>query len=152
MTVNDVYGLRNQGRVEEAYQLAREIYASDKSPYTSVAMFWAAADMLKKCVSECRTNEAMRIYMALERLLKGVKDEKGWMHDALEKSRTLLDKSDSREHQTYNGAEHLQTGAGVRSWQLPICVKRAMSFWNMTGVRSIATSTSLPGKATVSCL
>ena len=111
MTVNDVYGLRNQGRVEEAYQLAREIYASDKSPYTSVAMFWAAADMLKKCVSECRTNEAMRIYMALERLLKGVKDEKGWMHDALEKSRTLLDKSDSREHQTYNGAEHLQTGA-----------------------------------------
>ena len=35
MTVEEVFALRNQGRVEDAYEAAREIYAVDKGPYAS---------------------------------------------------------------------------------------------------------------------
>ena len=77
MTINEVFGLRNQGRKDEAYEAARTIYATDKSPYASAAMFWTAVDMLKMRVGEDCIEEAKKIYMALERLLANQKDEKG---------------------------------------------------------------------------
>ena len=52
MTVQDVFDLRKQGRVEEAYEAARSVYAVDKGPHASSAMFWTAVDMLKKRASE----------------------------------------------------------------------------------------------------
>ena len=110
MTINEVFGLRNQGRKEEAYEAARTIYATDKSPYASAAMFWTAVDMLKVRVSEDRIEEAGKIYMALERLLSNVKDEKGWMHDAMKKCQELLEKGDKRERLLQEGPEHLKTG------------------------------------------
>ncbi len=110
MTINEVFGLRNQGRKEEAYEAARVIYATDKSPYASAAMFWTAVDVLKIRVSEDRMEEAKKIYMALERLLPNVKDEKGWMHDAMKKCHTLLERGDDRERLLEEGPEHLQMG------------------------------------------
>lgn len=110
MTINEVFGLRNQGRKEEAYEAAREIYATDKSPYASAAMFWTAVDMLKLRASEDRVEEAKKIYMALERLLNGMKDEKGWMHDALEKCHHLLEKGENREKLLNDGPQHMQMG------------------------------------------
>ena len=110
MTINEIFGLRNQGRKEEAYEAAREIYAVDKSPYASAAMFWTAIDVLKMRVSENKTEDAMKIYMALERLLNSVKDEKGWMHDALEKCHHLLEKGENREKLLNDGPQHLQMG------------------------------------------
>ena len=110
MTINEVFGLRNQGRKEEAYEAARAIYATDKSPYASAAMFWTAVDTLKMRVSEGRMEDAKKIYMALERLLPSVKDEKGWMHDAMKKCNTLLEKGDNRERLLEEGPEHLQMG------------------------------------------
>lgn len=110
MTINEVFGLRNQGRKEEAYEAARAIYATDKSPYASAAMFWTAVDMLKMQISEDRTEEATKIYMALERLLSNMKDEKGWMHDALENCHNLLEKGKKRANLLTKGPEHLQTG------------------------------------------
>ena len=110
MTINEVFGLRNQGRREEAYEAARAIYATDKSPYASAAMFWTAVDMLKMRVGEGRMEEAGKIYMALERLLPGMKDEKGWMHDAMKKCKALVEKGDNRERLLTEGPEHLKTG------------------------------------------
>lgn len=110
MTINEVFGLRNQGRKEEAYEAARAIYATDKSPYASAAMFWTAVDMLKIRVSDGRTEEAKKIYMALERLLPTLKDEKGWMHDAMNNCHKLLEKGDNRERLLEEGPEHLQMG------------------------------------------
>ena len=110
MTINEIFGLRNQGRKEEAYEAAREIYAIDKSPYASAAMFWTAVDVLKMRVSENKVEDAMKIYMALERLLNSVKDEKGWMHDALEKCHHLLEKGENREKLLNDGPQHLQMG------------------------------------------
>ena len=110
MTVHDVFGLRNQGRVEEAYELARAIYAVDKGPYPSAAMFWTAVDMLKMRVNEDRMEEARMISKALERLLSSVKDEKGWMHDAMENCHALIEKSQNRTELLTEGPEHLKMG------------------------------------------
>lgn len=110
MTINEVFGLRNQGRTEEAYEAAREIYTTDKSPYASSAMFWTAVDMLRMRVNEGRIEEAARIFTALERLLGGLRDEKGWMHDAMEKCQKLLEKAEKRENLLEKGPEHLQMG------------------------------------------
>lgn len=109
-TVNEVFQMRNQGLKEEAYEAAREIYAVSKDPYASSAMFWTATDVLKVRVSEGRVDEAKRIYMALERLLNSVDDEKGWMHDAIKKCKGLIDRGENRSRLLDNGPEHLQTG------------------------------------------
>ena len=110
MTIQEVFGLRNQGRKEEAYEAAKAIYATDKSPYASTAMFWTAVDILKIRVNEDKMDEAKKIYMALERLLLNVKDEKGWMHDAMKKCQTLTERGDNREKLLEEGPEHLQMG------------------------------------------
>lgn len=111
MTIEEVFGLRSQGRKEEAYEAAREIYATDKRPYASAAMFWTAVDILKVRVNEDRMEEAQKIYMALERLLPNLKDEKRWKHDALEKCQELIiENGGSREELLEEGPEHLKTG------------------------------------------
>lgn len=110
MTVNDIFKLRNQGRKEEAYEAARKIYSVDKSPRTSAAMFWTAGDMLKIRVSEGKIEIAQKIYMAMERLLFNVKDENGWMHDALEKCQSLLEREETRDKLLDEGPEHMQMG------------------------------------------
>ena len=110
MTVNEVFGLRNQGRKEEAYEAARAIYATDKCPYAAAALFWTAVDILKMRASEDQMAEAKKIYMALERLLTNLKDEKGWMHDALNKCNTLIEKGEKRTKLMTEGPEHLTTG------------------------------------------
>lgn len=110
MTINEVFGLRNQGRKEEAYEAARKIYAVDKSPYSSAAMFWTAVDVLKLRANEDKIEEAKKILMALERLLPNLKDEKGWMHDAMRNCHALLEKSETQNNLLDNGPKHLQMG------------------------------------------
>lgn len=77
MTVRDVFELRKQGRIEEAYDAIRPLYANDKGLYTSLAMFWTATDILKKRLDEGRTDEAEKIFVALERMLPNVPDKEG---------------------------------------------------------------------------
>ena len=120
MTINEIFALRNQGMVEDAYEAAREVYAVDKGVYASVAMFWTAVDVLKLRIAAGRVDEARKIFKALERLVVNVKDEKGWMHDAMDHCRSLMEKGGIRTEllekekiQTgllEKGAEHLQTG------------------------------------------
>ena len=81
MTVNDVFELRSQGRTEAAYEAARVIHATDKSPHASVAMFWTAVDILRLRVSEGYLDEAERLFAALNRLVSTVPDKDGWVVD-----------------------------------------------------------------------
>ena len=69
MTISDVFALRRQGRVEEAYDAARAIYGSDKSPQASAAMYLSALDMQRLLQNDGQTTEAGKIEKALERLL-----------------------------------------------------------------------------------
>lgn len=110
MTVTDIFDLRKQGMTAEAYEAARAVYAADKSPYASAAMFWTAVDMLRLCKHDGRSQEAGKIYLALERLLGNVKDENGMMHDALQKCKALIETENKVAESPEKDALHLQTG------------------------------------------
>lgn len=110
MTVDEVFRLRKQGRIEEAYEAIRQLYAADKGPYTSLAMFWTATDVLKKRIEEGKADEAKKILLALERMLPRVPDEEGWVRSAFEKCQALIGKDEKRQEQSAEGPEHLQLG------------------------------------------
>lgn len=110
MTAKEVFELRKQGHLEEAYEAARSLYATDKSPYTSLAMFWTAVDILRLKVSEGHLDEAERLFAALNRLVSTIPDKDGWVKDAFEKCCNLMGKGNVRQNLMDNGPEHLQTG------------------------------------------
>ena len=47
MTVQDIFALRKQGKIEEAYEAIRPIYREHKGRFTTLCMFWTASDALK---------------------------------------------------------------------------------------------------------
>ena len=106
MTAKEVFELRKSGRAEDAYEAARQLYASDKSPYASSAMFWTAVDILRVRVGEGRTAEAEKILMALERMLPNVPDKDGWVKSAFERCQQQLQKTTEKKVQP----QHLKEG------------------------------------------
>ena len=46
MTVKEIFELRKEGRVEEAYNAILPMYRVHHGKYTSLAMFWCAVDMM----------------------------------------------------------------------------------------------------------
>ena len=83
MTVKEIFELRKQGRVEEAYEAIRPMYAVHKGKYTTLAMFWTASDILRKRLKEKRTAEAVSIFEALLRVLPAIDDRDGRAHEAI---------------------------------------------------------------------
>ena len=110
MTVRDVFELRRQGRIEEAYEAIRPLYAHDKGPYTSLAMFWTAVDILKKRLNEGRIDEAEKIFAALKRMLPNVPDKEGTVERSFKKCKELLERGKTRDRLEEDGPAHLQTG------------------------------------------
>ena len=72
MTVKEVFDLRKQGRIEEAYDAIRPMYAAHKGRYTTLCMFWTAADVFKLRLEQGRIEEAEKILEALKRMLPRV--------------------------------------------------------------------------------
>ena len=110
MTAKEIFDLRKQGRKEEAYEQARLLYATDKSGYASAAMFWTAVDILRSRVNEGRTEEAKKILTALERLQPNVPDKDGWVHDAMNRCRSLLEKGIKRHQRVESNAVNMTVG------------------------------------------
>ena len=111
MDVKDVFELRSQGRLEEAYVAIRRIYANDKGPRASLAMFWTARDILLKRLAEGKTDEAKRILAALERMMPNVPDKEGRAGRALANCRDRMAVGGNNERQRAEGPEHLHIGA-----------------------------------------
>ena len=63
MTVKEVFELRKQGKIEEAYEAIRPMYAVHQGKYTTLCMFWTANDVLKKRIGERRLDEAEKILL-----------------------------------------------------------------------------------------
>ncbi len=74
MTVKEVFDLRKQGRIEEAYEAIRPMYAQHKGRYTTLCMFWTAADVFKLRLDQKRYEEAEKILEALKRMLPRVEE------------------------------------------------------------------------------
>lgn len=86
MTVKDIFELRREGRVEEAYNAILPMYRVHHGKYTSLAMFWCAVDMMNlllgKAVDGSEESlsalaEAEKIYLSLQRLAPKLYDESG---------------------------------------------------------------------------
>lgn len=75
MEVKDIFELKKQGRIEEAYEAIRPMYAAHQGHYTTIAMFWTASDVLKLRVSQNRVDEAAKIFQALCRLYPNLDDK-----------------------------------------------------------------------------
>ena len=72
MTVKEIFELRKQGRIEEAYEAIRPMYAAHRGRYTTLCMFWTAADVFKLRLEQNRYDEAEKILEALKRILPNV--------------------------------------------------------------------------------
>lgn len=86
MSVKEIFELRKEGKIEEAYQAILPMYRVHHGKYTSLAMFWCATDMMNLLLSravdssEASLNalqEAEKIYMSLQRLCPKIWDESG---------------------------------------------------------------------------
>ena len=92
MTVKEIFELRKEGRVEEAYNAILPMYMVHHGKYTSLAMFWCAVDMMNlllgKAVDQSEESlsslaEAEKIYLSLQRLAPKIYDELGSCQQAL---------------------------------------------------------------------
>ena len=108
MTVKEIFELRKEGRVEEAYNAILPMYKVHHGKYTSLAMFWCAVDMMNlllgKAVDQSEESlsvlaEAEKIYMSLQRLAPKIYDESGACHqtvlnlgEALQSTRVRVEK------------------------------------------------------------
>lgn len=86
MTVKEVFELRREGRVEDAYNAILPMYKEHHGKYTSLAMFWCAVDMMNLLLGKAvdRSDESLaalaeaeKIYMSLQRLAPKIYDESG---------------------------------------------------------------------------
>ena len=92
MTVKEIFELRREGKVEEAYNAILPMYKVHHGKYTSLAMFWCAVDMMNmllgKAVDQSEESlaalhEAEKIYLSLQRLAPKIYDESGACHQAV---------------------------------------------------------------------
>ena len=92
MTVKEVFELRKESKIEEAYNAILPMYRVHHGKYTSLAMFWCAVDMmnllLSKAVDKSDASlsalaEAEKIYMSLQRLAPKIYDESGACQQAV---------------------------------------------------------------------
>lgn len=85
MTVKEIFELRKQGRVEEAYELIRPMYKVHHGHYTTLCMFWCASDVLKLRIAEAAKRQdelrdnyaaaACGIFLSLQRLYPNLEDQ-----------------------------------------------------------------------------
>jgi hypothetical protein len=92
MTVKEIFELRKEGRVEEAYHAILPMYRVHHGKYTSLAMFWCAVDMMNLLLGKAvdgseaslhALQEAEKIYMSLQRLAPKIYDDSGACQQAV---------------------------------------------------------------------
>ena len=91
MTVQEIFELRRQGRVEEAYEAIRPMYAVHKGYYTSLCMYLCARDVFNIRLYEGRTDDARKIFEALKRLVPSIQDKDGSVATFMQKAEERLE-------------------------------------------------------------
>ena len=92
MTVKEIFDLRKQGKIEEAYEAIRPMYAVHQGKYTTLCIFWTASDILKKRIKEQRFDEAKKIFKALLRVFPNIEDKDGKARSSILYEAVTLDK------------------------------------------------------------
>lgn len=107
MTIKEIFELRKQGKIEEAYEAIRPMYAVHQGKYTTLCMFWTANDILKKRIKEHQLDEAMKIFKALLRVLPNIDDKDGKALSSILCDAVTLDKK-SKTFSMLDFVEQLQ--------------------------------------------
>ena len=109
MTVKEVFDLRKKGKIEEAYEAIRPMYAVHQGKYTTLGMFWTAHDILKLRLQAKRIDEAEKIFMALLRILPNIEDRDGGARKSMLHYALVLGK-ESKSFSVLEYVEHLDMG------------------------------------------
>ena len=86
MTVKEIFDLRKQGHIEEAYDAIRPMYKVHKGYYTSLCMYLCARDVFNIRLAEGKLDEATKIYPALKRLAPTIEDKDGTVAAFIDKA------------------------------------------------------------------
>ena len=105
MTVKEIFSLRKQGRVEEAYDAIRPMYRVHKGYYTSLCMYHCAKDVFHLRIAEGRLDEASKIYLALQKLVPFIDDRDGSVAKFMAEGTCKLE--DARRHSSNEGENEL---------------------------------------------
>lgn len=75
MEVKDIFELRKQGKIEEAYAAIRPMYAEHKGHYTTLGMFWVGVDVMFLRFKDRKLEEAYKIFRSLLRIYPSIDDK-----------------------------------------------------------------------------
>ncbi len=92
MEVRDVFEMRKEGRLEEAYSAILKLYAMHQGPHTNLCMFWCTNDMFKLRARQKRVEEARRLLFQLVKLYPQTKDRMGQGNRAIINAALCMDK------------------------------------------------------------
>ena len=116
MTVKEIFDLRKQGRIEEAYEAIRPMYRVHKGHYTSLCMYLCARDVFNIRLAEGRLDEASKIYLALQRLVPFIGDKDGtvskFMSEASARLAALRSAMPQRGNITETGSARMTAPTG----------------------------------------
>ena len=116
MTVKEIFDLRKQGRIEEAYEAIRPMYRVHKGRYTSLCMYLCARDVFNIRLAEGCIDEASKIYQALQRLVPFIGDKDGtvskFMSEANARLNALRSAMPQRGNITETGSARMTAPTG----------------------------------------
>ena len=116
MTVKEIFDLRKQGRIEEAYETIRPMYRVHKGHYTSLCMYLCARDVFNIRLAEGCIDEASKIYQALQRLVPFIGDKDGtvskFMSEANARLNALRSAMPQRGNITESGSARMTAPTG----------------------------------------
>lgn len=92
MEVKEIFAMRKEGRVEEAYRAISEIYAVHQGPHTNLCMFWCASDMFKLRAKEKNAKEARRYLGQMVKVYTTINDDSHLAARAISKAALAMDK------------------------------------------------------------
>lgn len=77
MTVKEVFNLRKEGKLQEAWNNIQPMYAAHQGHYTTLAYFWTANDLLKQCLEEQHHDSARRLLFLMTKAYPNLQDDGG---------------------------------------------------------------------------
>ena len=113
MNVKEIFAMRKQGRIEEAYEAIRPIYAEHKGRFTTLCMFWVGCDVFKLRLEQKRIEEAEKIYEALKRMLPHV--QKIEEEDSKAEPEVAGKQEQSRQKNNASGFMHYAEGRLIKA-------------------------------------
>lgn len=123
MTVKEIFELRKQGKIEEAYEAIKPMYAAHKGKYTSICMFWTGSDIFKLRLKQGRVDEATKIFHALKHVLPYINDTDGkamaFMQYAARRLAKFSRQDDSRKESTDDSQKTVRQSAKEERISVP---------------------------------